>query len=880
MAFLLAVLLTAAGARAQLPIPAGPKAPTRQSYLKKVAAAAPQLDKEYDRHTKDPPELREKAHQLLIAVQHGATKPAVKLSRRATYQLGSELMAAGSKDPLVVAVTMVSRSNLSDTKAIQAHCERAMKDVVEMYDPPQQVAVILWCHSAQLKVYQKYYRQRKKKVPFPDIKILNEAFVRWIDFSAKDLASQRIIWTEIEAHYLGEWRNTRERELANIGKKTRAKKAHPWIQHMLDARVAKDKGNDLWLTERNSGTDDEEFAPLFREAAKHYEAAWKLAPQFPEPAAELLQLSRGKWAKGTPRMWFDRTVSAELDLPVAYTYYRTHLRGEGPTALINFGVECAATRRYDTKVPFELLECLWAVENHSGENVWAREGVYEMVRDLCQDAIKAPRYMQQPQSKATRGWMIATQVIVAARAGRYDEIGPLWKKTSYFHLARAAKMYHLPTSLRALKSTADRAVAGDAKLINEIERTLAAVEDEKTAAQAEKTFKALAAKLKPDDKRIAHWRSILSVQTNFYAGRWAEVTFPEGCIELAGAPKWSRTDDRTLVSRGTHVYQLPHLASLAPPYEITLDIRTVDMPPEVEVAGLQVGRSSPVRNQRGQGVFFGMNSKTGKAATKLFVRSYYKVPRTDVYHVHIRAWHGHYEYFINGNRLTGRPQFAFNPTGYFVLGAPGPTESTPVVRYSKLRIRQISYASPPLYREREARIKYYTERIAADAEVPWHYLDRGNMYLSTRDHAKAIEDYEHFLKLRPKTDFAIMKLGVAYAGNGEYQKAIDRYQQVLKLVPNATHVLNHWAWLEATCQAAPFRDGAKALQRVKLAIKLSKSREREYYLTLAAAHAELKNFKAAQGALKQAGKLAGKPEKELLQPIKQSLDAGEPFRAD
>ena len=409
---------------------------------------------------------------------------------------------------------------------------------------------------------------------------------------------------------------------------------------------------------------------------------------------------------------------------------------------------------------------------------------------------------------------------------------------------------------------------------------MAGVEDKKTAAQAEKTFKALAARLKPDDKRLVHWRAALSVQKDFYAGRWAEVTFPEGCTDLAGVPKWSRVDDRTIESQGTYLYGLPHLAKLSPPFEVTLDIRTVDMPADVIVAGVQLGRDRPLPNQQGRGDFFGINSKTGKAATFLPVRSYYDVPKKDVNHVHIRAWFGHREMFVNGKRVTGWSRYDFQPSGAFLLGTPGPKDSTPVVRFSNLRIRQLTYPSPPRYREHEARIKYYTERIAADADAPWHYLDRANSYLSTRDHAKAIEDYEHFLKLRPKSDFALMKLGVAHAGNGEYQKAIDRYQQALKLVPNATHVLNHWAWLEATCQAAPFRDGAKALQRVKLAIKLSKSREREYYLTLAAAHAELKNFKAAQGALKQAGKLAGKPEKELLQPIKQSLDAGEPFRAD
>ena len=131
IAFLLAVLLVAAGARAQLPIPAGPNAPTRHRYRQKLVAEASQLDKQYDQHTKDPPKLREKAHKLLIAGQHGDRKPAVKLSRAAAHKLGLELMASGSKDPLIVAVTMVTRPNVDDGDAVKAHCEQAIKDVVE-----------------------------------------------------------------------------------------------------------------------------------------------------------------------------------------------------------------------------------------------------------------------------------------------------------------------------------------------------------------------------------------------------------------------------------------------------------------------------------------------------------------------------------------------------------------------------------------------------------------------------------------------------------------------------------------------------------------------------------------------------------------------------
>lgn len=269
----------------------------------------------------------------------------------------------------------------------------------------------------------------------------------------------------------------------------------------------------------------------------------------------------------------------------------------------------------------------------------------------------------------------------------------------------------------------------------------------------------------------------------------------------------------------------------------------------------------------------------------MYVPSYYNTPLGDTNSIHVKVWISHREFFVNGHRLTAGRNYPFNPAGDFMLWSPGPRESTPVVRYSKLRVRQIAYLAPPLRQEDETlsqyqdrRVQYFAERIEGEPKNLWHYLDRGHAYYSSGHYNEAISDYEHLLERRPKWDFALMRAGMAHAGLGEYQKAIDRYQQVLKLVPGATHVLNHWAWLEATCKDPRFRNADKALEHVRQAIKLSKSRERDYFLTLAAAHAEKGDFTAARKALKRAGPLAGKPEKALLAPMKEAFDAGKPFR--
>jgi len=119
----------------------------------------------------------------------------------------------------------------------------------------------------------------------------------------------------------------------------------------------------------------------------------------------------------------------------------------------------------------------------------------------------------------------------------------------------------------------------------------------------------------------------------------------------------------------------------------------------------------------------------------------------------------------------------------------------------------------------------------------------------------ALKDLDQLIKADKATCQTYVSRGNAYQDLGEYKKALADFKKAVDLDPKSGIAQNSLAWLLATCPDAKIRDGGKAVEAAKKAIKQFKSPPAYVVDTLAAAHAESGDFKEAAKQQKKAKEL-------------------------
>ena len=156
----------------------------------------------------------------------------------------------------------------------------------------------------------------------------------------------------------------------------------------------------------------------------------------------------------------------------------------------------------------------------------------------------------------------------------------------------------------------------------------------------------------------------------------------------------------------------------------------------------------------------------------------------------------------------------------------------------------------------------------------------GNILAQQGRHEEAVRQFEEAVRLKPDHAGAFNNLAISCKKLGRMNEAIAHYREALRLEPDSLQALNNLAWTLAASPKAELRNGAEAVRLATQACELTKYQNPTPLVTLAAAYAEMGQFREAISFAEQAQTLAGgsrNPFAARGQAMLEAFRAGRPY---
>jgi hypothetical protein len=186
--------------------------------------------------------------------------------------------------------------------------------------------------------------------------------------------------------------------------------------------------NLAWAA-RGSGYSDtvtdqgwQKFHDHLQLAATALTNAWTLHQDYPMAPCKMITVALGDAEDiGEMRTWFDRTVTAQIDYPGAWSAMRWGLRPRwygDLDSMLAFGRTALNTGRFDTQTPRQYLNSVFDVEAEegttSGHAIFQRSDIWPDLQRMYEGYIAAPAQLDQRKE-----WRTA-YAAVACLAGKYS----------------------------------------------------------------------------------------------------------------------------------------------------------------------------------------------------------------------------------------------------------------------------------------------------------------------------------------------------------------------------------------------------------------------------------------------------------------------------
>lgn len=156
----------------------------------------------------------------------------------------------------------------------------------------------------------------------------------------------------------------------------------------------------------------------------------------------------------------------------------------------------------------------------------------------------------------------------------------------------------------------------------------------------------------------------------------------------------------------------------------------------------------------------------------------------------------------------------------------------------------------------EVALREYTRAVELDPDHIKARKGLGALRLFMGDFDAGIDDLMRATESSPRDSKVRFSLASALILVGRPAEAIVHLEQASRMLPRWARPIDEMAWLFATHPDPDLRDGARALELARHALRLATGRKPLAMATLAAAHAELGDFTAAVSHAERALELA------------------------
>jgi hypothetical protein len=780
--------------------------------------------------TRDPAEIRSQAEQFLTAVANWSLGLPDSLPRDELRALGVELLVAGSQDPVVLLAYARVIEEFKVTDPILGLVIRPGILGLAGSKYPRWIEMRLRAVLATAHFTRRIEGDFRSEDGMPRIKAFQDSLYQWLREDSQHKQHLRSIAANLD------------------DLKTRN---HLRFDHILMA-IADDPEIDSWLLHvmagehfydeawkaRGSGFANEvtdagwdQFKSQMETAALHFRRAWLLHPELPRTSWRMIAISKEHGDENrTPADWLQHAIAAQLDHGSAYNAYR-HASlsrwGGSPEQLIDFARECVTSGRYDTFIPFQLLDVvkdLKELEEIPFSEQLAKYPVLEEVLKEFLAGYDAWNSVQAPRMDSI--WIPEFPWRLYYDAKRWDDAHQIAKRYPFKRPGFTLQRWDALPGRHDLDLSLASGSTEHLDLVNRLDARLRRAPLEALEESALPKIEADLARLRelgPAEEvgpALARFEALFAQRKAWDAGEW--VTLLEGpdapgCEFFADQVVYNEESRAwQLVGQGNHGSRMGIITLLDfnAPIEIQCRMQAEPANSSLDYVGIQWREAAGVRTPDDKGwtafmqsrPYFGTNSTPYK---QLYVpttdpRGFLdpiEIDRIDTpINYLIRLWPQSFEFVLESFSYQRRLAAELDPEGRLFFGEPTHTQrwrsevAKGIISFHHIRVRRLSIAPAPDESATPAeRLAYWEQRHQRDATDVLALRELARTACET-DPERALRLARRALEITPGLNEAQGIVGQALLKQGKAEEAFQVFDAVLRSeYPPMYETLLGWA---------------------------------------------------------------------------------------